>query len=178
MPNYRRLYIEGGAYFFTVVTYERRPLFADEDTVLQLKQAFRHVKAQLPFVMEAIVVLPDHFHAVWRLPPGDSDYSERWRRIKYRFSLQFEGLSSCSSSRRRRREKRVWQRRFWEHILRDEEDYRRHLDYIHYNPVKHGYAVAPREWPYSSFRRFVQWGVYSPDWGESMPHSLQGLELE
>lgn len=174
MPNYRRLYLEGGTCFFTVVTYGRRPLFADERTVLQLKQAFRHVKAQLPFIMEAIVILPDHLHAVWRLPPGDSNYSERWRRIKYRFSLQCES----HSPRSHRREKNVWQRRFWEHTLRDEEDYRRHLDYIHYNPVKHGYVAAPGEWPYSSFRHFVQQGVYAPCWGGSIPHSLQGLELE
>ncbi len=117
----------------------------------------------IPFAIDAIVVLPDHLHTLWRLPDGEQDFSTRWMVIKRQFSA---GLPAgpVNASKRSKREKGVWQRRFWEHCIRDEEDWRRHLDYIHYNPVKHGYVATPREWPYSSFRQAVAKGWYAEHW--------------
>jgi putative transposase len=144
MADYRRLYIPGGSYFFTVVTYERRSLFASEQQVKELRQAFRYVRARRPFTMVAAVVLPDHVHCLWQLPDGDSDFSTRWQMIKTEFSRRLSVPVRTSGA------KMIWQPRFWEHAIRDDEDFRRHLDYIHYNPVKHGLASAPVAWPHSS----------------------------
>jgi putative transposase len=123
------------------------------------------VRKNHPFKTEAIVVLPDHLHCLWRLPPGDSDYGVRWGLIKAAFSRGLPIGERRSVSRTSRGERGIWQRRFWEHLVRDEEDFARHADYIHYNPVKHGWAKAPHEWAYSSFRRYVEQEIYTKDWG-------------
>lgn len=141
--EFRRARIPGGTYFFTVVAAERRPLLIDNAS--RLREAFRSVKHRYPFHIEAIVVLPDHLHAIWRLPDGDADYPLRWSLIKRHFSI---GLPAGwrTASRRSKREKGIWQRRYWEHCIRDENDLHRHLDYIHYNPAKHGFVNRVADW--------------------------------
>ncbi|MBE9136315.1 transposase [Nodosilinea sp. LEGE 07088] len=159
--EYRRYYQNGGSYFFTVVTENRRPLLTQH--IDRLRNAFRHSMERYPFVIEGIVVLPDHLHTLWRLPDGDDDFSLRWMVIKRKFSAGLKpGI--VNASKRAKREKGIWQRRFWEHCIRDERDWRCHLDYIHYNPVKHGYCHKPADWPYSSFHRSVRQGLYTADW--------------
>ena len=153
--RYRRTYVTGATYFFTVVTARRKPIFASGDAVDLLRRAFRHVRANHPFQIDAICILPDHIHCVWTLPEGDSDHSTRWRLIKARFTR------TCGENVARP----VWQKRYWEHLIRDEEDFRRHVDYIHYNPVKHGLADRPIDWKYSSFDKWIERGDYPPDWG-------------
>ena len=127
------------------------------------------IRAKRPFAIPAFVLLPDHLHAIWELPRGDAAYPVRWRRIKEEFTERFlEGggwEGPRSSSRLRHQERSVWQRRFWEHTIDDEDDFEHHFDYIHYNPVKHGLVQCPRDWRYSSFHRWVKRGVYDPDWG-------------
>ncbi|NOT56929.1 MAG: transposase [Deltaproteobacteria bacterium] len=172
MSDYRRLYIPGGSYFFTVVTHERQRLFGSEQRVKELRQAFRYVKTRRPFTIVAAVVLPDHLHCVWQLPDDDCDFSTRWQMIKTAFSRRIP------SPVRKGGAKTVWQPRFWEHAIRDEEDFRRHLDYIHYNPVKHGLVAAPVAWPYSSFRKFVGMHWYDVEWGATEPKTLADLECE
>jgi putative transposase len=139
------------------------------ENIVLLRQAFREVMTDQPFTIEAIVILPDHLHALWTLPVDNADFSTRWRLIKSHFSshcrLTYQG--QISPSRQRKQEKAVWQRRFWEHQIRDEADYIQHVEYIHYNPVKHGLANAPIDWEYSSFRRYVEAGRYPADWGAS-----------
>ncbi|MBS62460.1 transposase [Salinisphaera sp.] len=155
--RYRRNYQKGGCFFFTVVTAERRPWLAESADVAVLRQAMRRVKKRYPFAIDAIVILPDHLHTVWTLPPHDADFSLRWRLIK------------GDVARHSRHPKPLWQRRFWEHTIRDADDYAQHLDYIHYNPVKHGYVDTPGAWPYSSFHRAVRQGRYPLDWGHTPP---------
>jgi putative transposase len=158
--HYRRARISGGTYFFTVVTHLRRRIFNSERNIAVLRNAVREELALRPFQTDAFVLLPDHLHCLWTLPQGDHDFSTRWKRIKTRVTKtlgqELEG--------------RIWQNRFWEHLVRDETDFARHLEYIHYNPVKHGFCASAWEWPHSSFRRYVARGVYAPDWGG-------GLEL-
>ena len=125
-----------------------------------------------PYTMEAFVILPDHIHCLWRMPPSDSNYSIRWRLIKGYFSDGFNDPVN------KRGEKQIWQRRFWEHLLRDDEDWRRHMDYIHYNPIRHGYVNNPGDWPQSSFRKAVKDGLYVPDWGTEEPGSISRMNLE
>lgn len=137
MATYRRAHVPGGSYFFTVVTYARQPLLADRHNIEALGRAFRRVREERPFVMEAFVLLPDHLHCLWTLPEGDADYSSRWRDIKKYASREFLFPPGFRNA---------WQRGFWEHVIRDENDWQRHLDYIHFNPVKHGWAKAPRDW--------------------------------
>jgi len=172
MSNYRRVLIPGGTYFFTLVTWHRQPLLAGEERVGHLREAFRHVKGQRPFTIDAIAILPDHLHCVVTLPPGDADYPGRWREIKKRFSAQVD------TSTNRRNERPVWQRRYYEHAIRDEADWRRHLDYLFYNPVKHGLTGRVADWPWSSFLRAVERGWYPADWGTQAPGDLQGVECE
>jgi putative transposase len=119
------------------------------------------------FKIDAFVLLPDHLHCIWTLPQGDSDLSTRWRLVKSYFSHRYEGeyRGDVSASREKKREQAIWQRRFWEHAIRDEEDYARHVDYIHYNPVKHGLVRAPRDWEYSSFHGYIRAGLYDEMWG-------------
>ncbi|MGQ9427262.1 REP-associated tyrosine transposase [Gilvimarinus sp. F26214L] len=165
--EYRRNFTPGGSYFFTTVTYERRPVLTRWDSVEVLRWAFRRVMARFPFTLDAIVILPDHLHSIWTLPAGDSDYATRWRLIKTAFTRSCDSRlhSRVSSNRVARRERAIWQRRYWEHTLMSEEDLRAHRDYLHYNPVKHGLVEAVKDWPYSTFHRFVQRGMYPLDWG-------------
>jgi putative transposase len=169
MSDYRRWYVPGGSYFLTPVTYLRHPLFATEEDVGRLRRALATVAAEMPFEIAAAVVLPDHAHFIWTLPSGDARYSKRVGRMKVEFTKQVRPAGHCASvssrSRRRHRESDVWQRRFWEHTLDDIDDFKAHLDYIHYNPVKHGYVTCPHLWPYSSFSRWVERGVYEATWG-------------
>jgi putative transposase len=174
MTDYRRFYQPGTRYFFTVATGGRQPLLIDQ--IERLRGAFRLAISRYPFTIEAIVVLPDHLHTLWKLPDGDSDFSTRWMVIKRKFStgLPAVGVSASMASKR---EKGVWQRRFWEHCIRDEADWRRHMDYIHYNPVKHGHADTPADWPHSSLRQAVAKGWYERDWAGAGA-LLDGVELE
>ncbi|MEA3411324.1 MAG: transposase [Pseudomonadota bacterium] len=172
MSNYIRAFVPGGCFFFTVVTHARQPFFANGNHVDRLREAFRRVMEKHPFAIDAIVILPDHLHTIWRLPDDDSDFGSRWRLIKHFVASGIEGTTN------RRGEKQVWQRRFWEHVIRNDEDWRNHMDYIHYNPVKHGYTETPAEWRYSSFLRSVDKGWYEPDWGSAMPANIEAMELE
>lgn len=169
MPRYRRVKIPGGTYFLTQVTYNRYRWLCNEISRHTLRKAIELVKQQYPFTIDAFVLLPDHFHCIWTLPSGDADYSNRMRLIKVYMTKncgkQLNISASISTSRQKRGESNLWQRRFWEHYIRDESDFERHCDYIHYNPVKHGLCSAPKDWKYSSFHRFVRNGVYSSDWG-------------
>ena len=172
MSYYRRTIAVGGCFFFTVVTYNRIPWFSDSDNVQLLRNAFKRVILKHPFKIDAIVVLPDHIHTIWQLPENDSDYSLRWRLLKSHFSRQKNLLTNA------RKEKPVWQRRYWEHLIKDEHDWRTHLDYIHYNPVKHGLVSNPLHWPYSSFRQHIKNSWYTPDWGTIVPDNIKRLNFE
>ncbi len=167
MPNYVLARL-GRAYFFTVVTYDRQRILCNAEMVMVLWNSFKAVMQKLPFEMDAVVVLPDHMHCIWTLPDGDIDYSARWSIIKRTFTqcvAETVRTAHPTVSRLKRCEGAVWQRRFWEHQIRDERDYRMHCDYIHYNPVKHGLICAPKDWPHSSFKKFVSAGYYEEDWG-------------
>ncbi|MDD2800124.1 MAG: transposase [Methylococcales bacterium] len=172
MSNYHRAYIPGGSYFFTVVTLNRAPIFINEERVEILRQAFRKVMKTKPFQIDAIVVLPEHLHCIWQMPDSDVDYSSRWREIKKAASRQINTATN------KRNERMVWQRRFWEHAIRDEDDWRRHVDYIHYNPVKHGLVNQPSDWPWSSFRNAVNKGWYQASWGAEAPATITGMDYE
>ena len=154
--RYRRAYIPGGCFFFTVVTADRHPIFQDSTTIGHLRWAFRNVHKRHPFRIDAIVILPDHLHAVWTLPDGDADFPRRWRLIK---SALTRRLTLPGTNRT------PWQKRYWEHVIRDERDYQRHIDYIHYNPVRHGFVKRPVDWPWSSFHRYVARGALDREWG-------------
>jgi putative transposase len=163
MPNYRRAKVAGATYFFTVNLAQRdRSLLMEH--IDALRAAFSGIKSALPFRTDAIVVLPDHLHAIWTLPVDDADFSTRWQRIKAAFSHSLETSERRSASRTSKGERGIWQRRFWEHLIRDENDYAAHVDYIHYNPVKHGYVKAAAQWPHSSFHAYRRRGVYGLDW--------------
>lgn len=163
MPNYRRNRVPGGTYFFTVNLLERKSLLLIEH-IGELREAVRIVRAQQPFHIDSWVVLPDHMHAIWTLPSGDDRYSDRWRAIKKAFSKAIPKTEYRSRVRIKRHERGIWQRRFWEHTIIDEKDYAAHMDYIHYNPIKHGWVQSVNEWPFSSFHRLVKMGVYLPNW--------------
>ena len=179
MPNYLRGYFPGGTFFFTVVTYQRAPIFKDNASVGLLRESLRSTIARYPFTLDAIVVLPDHLHAIWTLPENDSDFSTRWKRVKATFSRQYQSVEGqISDSMRRKGERGNWQRRFWEHTIRDQEDFNRHSDYIHYNPVKHGLVSCASEWEHSSFRRFVARGLYPQDWGREPTLEMLGMDYE
>jgi putative transposase len=169
MPEYRRFYVPGGTYFLTLVTYQRAPIFREAETIMLLRRSLRQVRHEHPFEIPAAVVLPDHVHFVWTLPRGDSSYSRRIGLMKVLLTRSLRERSCApikvGLSRPGRRESDVWQRRFWEHTIIDEDDFERHLHYIHYNPVKHGLAACPHLWPYSSFSRWVRGGLYAEDWG-------------
>ncbi len=173
MPEYRRWYVPGGTYFFTLVTFERLNFLASDLARPLLRRAIDEVRSEMSFQVVSWVLLPDHLHTVWTLPPGDSDYSERWKRIKGTFSKSYlaeggaEGVRN--RSRRRHREAAIWQRRFWEHTVEDENDLLAFVDYVHWNPVKHGQVSRARDWPWSTFHRFVEAGHYTMDWGGTDP---------
>lgn len=169
MALYKRNYEKGGTYFFTVVAYKRQKIFVGPSIDI-LRTCFKNIIQQAPFVIEAIVVLPDHLHVIWQLPDGDKDFSTRWKKIKTDFSIKYQHITGptdqkISESMQKKGERGIWQRRFWEHTIRDENDFKVHCDYIHYNPVKHGYVQAPGKWLHSSFRRFVKAGVAGRNWG-------------
>lgn len=172
MPRYLRPKSAEGTFFFTVVTFDRRKILTLDISRQILANAIAEVQTQYPFFLEAWVFLPDHIHAIWTLPDGDTDYSKRWGLIKAKFSKEgkpfFHPQQSANSSRIKRRETTIWQRRFWEHTIRDDADYSRHVDYVHYNPVKHGLSKHAREWPYPSFHRYVREGFYPENWGEGV----------
>ena len=173
MPNYRRNYVPGGTYFFTVVTYERRPILTAALGRTYLRQALEQVQAERPFAIDAMVLLPDHLHCLWTLPTADHRYSLRWAKIKEAFTRAYVGAGGRegrqTASRVRHRERAIWQRRFWEHTIRDEEDLKLHLDYIHWNPVKHQLVAMPKDYPWSTFRRYVRLGEYPLEWGGENP---------
>jgi putative transposase len=171
MADYRRWRVAGGTYFFTLVTEGRARFLCDEPARRCLREAIRVVRRKRPFRIDAIVLLPDHLHAVWSLPEGESDYSTRWQLIKRRFTREYlktGGVEAVrSASRLAKGERSVWQRRFFEHTVRDEADMKRCVDYVHVNPLKHGLVARVREWPWSSFHRYVRLGEYSIDWGDA-----------
>jgi putative transposase len=170
MPDYRRAYEPGGTFFFTLVTNDRRPIFRAPENVDRLRAAMREVRADWPFNPLAGVVLFDHIHLIWTLPPGDTAYSRRIGRVKALFTRSLSGTSwdhltrTTGRSRLRHRESDVGQRRFWEHVIRDRRDYENHLNYLHYNPVKHALCACPHAWPASSFAHCVEQKLYEPDW--------------
>lgn len=166
MSEYRRSYIPGATYFFTLTTLDRRPILVQEPFRSALRQAIIEVRKKLPFESIAWVLLPDHLHTIWKLPETDANFSIRWSLIKQHVTRECIGAQNTGTtkSRQERREGTIWQRRFWEHTIRDETDFRRHVDYIHYNPVKHGYVKQAVDWPYSTFHRYVRAGVYPENW--------------
>lgn len=165
--RYRRADIPGGTYFFTVNLAER-----DRATLVEhvdaLRLTTREVMARHPFYIDAMVILPDHLHALWTLPVGDCDFPTRWALIKAGFSRRIPRDERCNPSRAAKGERGIWQRRYWEHLIRDEQDYGRHVDYIHFNPVKHGHAGRASDWPYSSIHRYIAAGKMDRDWGGDM----------
>lgn len=160
MTNYRRVFIPGGRYFFTVNLADRRSRLLTDHIGL-LRYAFRETRSRHPFVVDAIVVLPDHLHTIWTLPEGDAGFPTRWRLIKSGFSRRLSSGEALSDSRRSKGERGIWQRRYWEHTLRDDDDFGRHVDDIHFNPVKHGYVESAADWPFSSHRRMMRLGRYA-----------------
>ncbi len=174
MTNYRRNFVPGGSFFFTVALADRRSALLTHH-IDQLRAAFRYARDRHPFTIDAIVVLPDHLHTIWTLPDGDKDFSLRWKLIKAAFSRAQPAVEPISASRASRSERGIWQRRFWEHTLRDERDFEVHADYIHFNPVKHGYVGSARDWPYSSFGAMVGEGIYPADWGGDVREVPQGF---
>jgi putative transposase len=176
MPNYRRNRIPGGTYFFTVNLLERKSALLVKH-IGELREAVRVVREKEPFHVDAWVVLPDHMHAIWTLPSGDDRYSDRWRAIKKAFSKAIPKTEYISLTRANRHERGIWQRRFWEHTICDDKDYAAHMNYVHYNPVKHGWAGSVREWPFSSFHRLVKIGVYPLDWAGSDSDSINVGEM-
>jgi len=167
--QYRHVKINGGTYFFTVITHQRRRILCELDNIALLRETFRHVMANHPFTIDAIVILPDHLHCIWTLPENEHDFSKRWRLIKSEFSRRCHAKYKQipSLSRKRKNEQTIWQRRFWEHYIRDEKDFIQHINYIHYNPIKHGFVKSPKDWEYSSFYRYVKNGLLTPNWGEN-----------
>ncbi len=169
MPNYRRIRIPGITYFFTVVTYKRREILVIPKSRQILRAVINEARQLQPFTICGWVLLPDHIHCIWTLPENDGDYSKRWGIIKSGFSKRAKSLFHrnqwMTDSKRKYREATIWQRRFWEHMIRDEDDFRRHIDYLHFNPVKHGLVKRVKDWPYSAFHRFVKNGFYPPEWG-------------
>jgi putative transposase len=163
MPNYRRAWIPGGTFFFTVAIADRRStLLIDE--IKPLRRAFATTMRTRPFRIDAIVVLPEHLHCVWTLPFGDADFATRWRQIKAAFSRELPKRGSVRASLSRKRERGLWQRRYLEHLIRDEADFNAHVDYVHVNPLKHGLVTRVADWRWSSFHRHVRAGVLGADW--------------
>lgn len=164
MTDYRRNLLAGGCFFFTVNLAQRR-LHLLTDHIDELRTAIRETRRHHPFTIDAMVVLPDHLHALWTLPEGDADFATRWRLIKSAVSRSLAPGEPISESRAAKAERGIWQRRYWEHTIRDDNDFARHADYIHINPVKHGLVSRVKDWPYSSFHRLLKLGVYPEDWG-------------
>jgi len=174
MSNYRRAAAKGASYFFTLVSYQRRNIFCDQSIRFALRQAIKRVQNKSPFSIDAWVLLPNHMHCIWTLPEGDNNFSQRWSSIKRRVSIecgqQYKQQQLLTESKVKRRESTLWQRRFWEHQIRNQQDFNNHLDYIHYNPVKHNYCYSPSQWQYSTIHRYIKEGYYPYNWGEQEPY--------
>ena len=179
MSQYRRAAVPGGSYFFTVVTYRRRPILCDDPVRAALRAAIAGVRDRHPFRIDAWVLLPDHLHCLWTLPPGDADYSLRWNLIKRSVSLACAGLYRrpdwMSPSKAKRRESTFWQRRYWEHCIRNEADFSRHIAYIYFNPVRHGMVERAADWPFSTFHRDVARGLFPQEWGMGQDAELPSV---
>lgn len=180
MPNWRRAHVPGGTFFFTVVTHSRMPFLTTPLALRILRRKFRECRRRWPFALNAIVVLPDHLHTIWSLPPGDENFSGRWSFIKREFTKEWlaqggcEGISTAGQLNDGR--KAVWQTKFWEHTIGTEQDYEAHFDYIHY---KHGLVERPADWKWSSFHQYRRLGVYPNDWaccGKTVPNFEQILD--
>jgi putative transposase len=167
MSRYRRAKFEGGCFFFTVTLADRSSDLLVRN-VERLRRMYKAAHERRPFETIAIVILPDHLHAIWTLPPGDADFSARWSLIKSGFSRGLVADAQPAASKLIKRERGLWQRRFWEHAIRDDAHLARHVDYIHYNPVKHGFVGRVRDWPYSSFHRYVAQDHLPADWGRDL----------
>jgi putative transposase len=176
MPEYRRIKVKRGTYFFTMVTYGRRPFLTSNHVRAALREGIQEVRQSLPFIIEAWVLLPDHLHTIWTLPENDDNFGSRWAVIKRSVSRLGNFLERSegpfNESHGKRRKKGVWQRRFWDHLIRDDLDFQRHLDYLHWNPVKHGYVKSLEDWPYSTFHRLVTKRLYPPDWGGTIEEEM------
>lgn len=167
MVLYRRNFLPGGTYFFTVTLSDRRSSLLVEN-IDALRAAFRTARTERPFDIEAVVILRDHLHAIMNLPVDDSDFAGRWRRIKGHFS---RALLRAGADIGRHAN---GQRRYWEHTIRDEDDFARHVDYVHFNPVKHGYVRRVGDWPHSSFHRYVRTGLLPEDWAGEVGRDTGG----
>lgn len=163
MSDYRRARVPGATYFFTVNLRDRSSDLLIREIDL-LRDTVRATKARHPFHIDAWVVLPEHMHCMWTLPEGDADFALRWKVIKFGFSRRLPSQEALSATQHRRGERAIWQRRYWEHLIRDDRDYQRHFDYIHFNPLKHGHVQRVVEWPYSSFHRAERVGLYPRNW--------------
>ncbi len=159
MPNYRRSRTKGGTFFFTVVTHNRQAIFKNTENIRTLRQVINEVCRELPFKEIACVIMHDHMHSLWELPEGDHDFSKRWGLIKARFTKSLRCNVAGDFNQK------IWQQRFWEHEIKSTKDLNNHIDYLHYNPVKHGYVDKVSDWKYSSFHRFVNDGYYDINWG-------------
>jgi putative transposase len=175
MPQYIRAFVPGGTFFFTVALLERHRNLLTEH-IDDLRAVFMAARQRRPFTIEAIVILPDHLHCMWTLPDGDADFSSPWHDIKARFAAIIPGGERLSTRLQKKGERGIWQRRFWEHVIRDEHDFERHADYIHYNPVKHGHVKKVAEWQYSSFHAYVQRGIYDLEWAAD--ENIRQIEME
>ncbi len=162
MPNYRRSRSKGATFFFTVVTHNRQAIFKSTENIRTFRKVVNDVRSELPFEEIACVIMHDHIHSIWRLPETDNVFSKRWGIIKARFTKSLRCRSADYM------DKKIWQKRFWEHEIRDAKDLNNHIDYLHYNPVKHGYVDKVSDWKYSSFHRFVDNAYYDIDWGSDV----------
>jgi len=176
MPEYRRIYQPGGTYFFTLVTYNRRPIFSSKDSRDLLHASWIDVQSRHPFETIALCLLPDHIHAIWKLPEGDSDYPLRWKEIKRIFTREYTRKIGPGGVRNESRqiqgEAAIWQRRYWTHVLFDQNDLNNHIDYIHINPLKHGLVNQVSDWPFSTFHQYVTKEIYPSDWGGKIESRL------
>ena len=170
MPQYRRYWIPGGAYFFSVVARDRRPILTEPSVRGLLKDAIQSVRKKRPFEIVAAVLLPDHLHTIWAMPEGDDNFAVRWMLIKSYVSKRYRAGSSAKIL--------IWQPRFWEHWIRDDDDMKKHLDYIHFNPVKHGLVQQAKDWPWSTFQKWVERGEYPADWGQKEPVEIAGMDWD
>ncbi len=175
--QYRRARTAGGTFFFTVNLAERNNTLLIDHVDL-LRHSVKDTQTNHPFIIDAMVILPEHLHAIWTLPEHDSDYSTRWRLIKSGFSRALPKTERINPARKKKSERGVWQHRFWEHQIRDESDYKNHMDYCYFNPVKHGYVDKVKDWAFSSFHRDVKNGLYDESWGASVSLLLSEKVLE
>ena len=176
MPNYRRAFVPGETRFFTVNLLQRHGNDLLVREIDLLRHTVRKIRHQHPFHIDAWVVLPEHMHCVMTLPPGDSDFSLRWRLIKSGVSRALPKTEYRTDIRKAAGERGIWQRHYWEHLIRDDDDYRRHVEYVHVNPLKLGHVQRVQDWPYSTFHQYVKAGIYPMDWGGDLEQSVRGDE--